>query len=256
MSKNSAVSTPEASASFNKQLSLVEAKYDHTGVEANPDAYDQDADVFPYRAYDYKFGLEHGRRLGAKKRAIETLQTTGIKYDKIIVPVTDTDLRFEKERHDLNEHANYKKWVYNFFNRADPYELRLLHQLEPDVVKSQMQLIDEQAELQRRLAKLKQRGYPESEEDMKLIYMVQSGRLKVPDKSLLDPATYKASIQQNQLQENTNARARGLFNLNSWSTTNFEANKSKQNWKTTSPLQNWNVLGTKRSDGDQLMRAV
>jgi hypothetical protein len=75
----------------------------------------------------------------------------------------------------------------------------------PDYFERREEQIEEVADLQKRIAKLRLYG-PRSKDDLFLIYMIASGKLKVPSGAIWDPSNWYANLG------GTDQFARGLFN--------------------------------------------
>lgn len=66
------------------------------------------------------------------------------------------------------------------FDTRDPAVQALVEKRFPDIQKGRMAMVEEQLELQRKLAELRINGYPQNEEQMKFLYHLDNGDIKVP----------------------------------------------------------------------------
>ena len=115
------------------------------------------------------------------------------------------DLQWLKRKQDVFQGANFKSFVSQLYDARDPGQAALLDKVYPALNAEREQIIDQRAELEKRLAKIRLRG-PQGESDLKLLFAISSGAIQPPQGVLYDPKTwFAAGTEQARLQ-------RGLFN--------------------------------------------
>jgi hypothetical protein len=121
--------------------------------------------------------------------------------------LTTDDLKYLKRKEDQLQAADFKSWIGKLYNWNDPAQRPLLMKVYPEAIQEQMETIEMQAELAKRLAKIRLYGGPQDQEDARLMYLIQAGVVKVPTDPLWQPSqsgTYNAAA----------ATKRGLFSFN------------------------------------------
>ncbi len=114
------------------------------------------------------------------------------------------DYEYEKDKDRNVQYAQWLNWAETYFNLADPAEQRIVEQLMPEYFDERAKQIHEVAELQVKIAELMLRG-PRSKDDLFLIWLINSGKLKVPKGAIWAPDKWYAGQDGNNLN-------RGLFN--------------------------------------------
>jgi len=105
--------------------------------------------------------------------------------------LTTKDLEYLQRKKEALNAAQYKQYVAQMFNSQNPAELQMLNQLAPEILQEKMEIIDTEAELDARLAKMRLRGFPRDAEDLKLAFAIKSGNVKLPDGTLWDPSSWR-----------------------------------------------------------------
>lgn len=121
------------------------------------------------------------------------------------VHATDEDFEYLAQKRDQIERFGYQKFLAKSFDLTNPAERELLEKVAPDYYKSREEEINQQAELQKRLAHIRLRG-PRSEEDMMTLWAIHTKRIPMPEGPLWDPASWTTTSSE---QGSFN---RGLFN--------------------------------------------
>lgn len=138
------------------------------------------------------------------------------------VPYTDADIDFLKRKRDDEEYSGYLTWQANRCNLNDPAERQWFNKVCPSYFKQRETLIDQQIDLTAQYTKLRLFG-PRTEEDLKLEYFIETGRVKLPEGPIWDP--YLSMLNENLVPEGatvqqaqqlvtagqTNKYRRGLF---------------------------------------------
>lgn len=96
------------------------------------------------------------------------------------VPFGEKDLRYLQEKQKVQERIEFDNWFSQLFDTTDVNNARLAQQIYPDFYNAREEFIDRQAELQKRMAKIKLRG-PRDLGDLQLIYLLQTGDIKLRD---------------------------------------------------------------------------
>lgn len=117
-------------------------------------------------------------------------------------PITDADAERVMRKQAAIETAKEEEWFQNSwqFNSANPTMQRWAQSVFPEYFNRREQVLEEQAQLQLAVAKMKLRG-PRSREDLDLLYAIDSGVVKVGDKPIYAITGDPAATAQ-----------RGLFN--------------------------------------------
>lgn len=95
---------------------------------------------------------------------------------KATVPFGEKDMKYILDKRKAQERLDFDNWFSNLFDTTDPNKARLAQEIYPDFYNARESFIDRQAELQKRLAKIKLRG-PKDLGDLQLIYMMQRGEV-------------------------------------------------------------------------------
>jgi hypothetical protein len=229
-----AVSSPESAAKFTAKHDRVASKYNYDGA-ADPQKYDEELytvgtrkvsqDAYPYQAFDPEDTRGYADKLKYLKEANTTLKDQA-KVEPTVY-LSEDDIQEAKRRHDLQEHDNYKAFVYNFFDRKIPYQQALLEKVAPDILKSQRDLIRRRAKIQKRLAMLKLQGFPKDKKDLYLLYALRTGAI---DKANL----LKGLLEPNPVFGGDETKKRGLLNPKAISSvdTKYGDNVKFRNWAT------------------------
>lgn len=106
--------------------------------------------------------------------------------DNWVVPFTEQDASYVKRQRDQMENADFDRWVMQKFNLEDPAQLFLFQQIAPEQFQRRMDLIDYQQNIVTRYAKLRLMG-PRSLDDLKFEWLIESGRIELPQGPIWDP---------------------------------------------------------------------
>ena len=122
------------------------------------------------------------------------------------MPFTDHDLDYMKRKRADEEFASYQTWLSNRFDLNDPAEVQLFKKIAPSYFAQREALINEQIDLTAKYAKLKLFG-PESEEDLQVEYMIETGRTQLPMGPIWEPWTWMTNQAgvTNALRDGANA---------------------------------------------------
>lgn len=139
------------------------------------------------------------------------------------MPWTEGEIDYLKRKRDAEEYAAYNSWLGERFPLNDPANRELLKRIVPRYFEVRKSNLQEAIALQAQYANLRLFG-PESEEDLKLEYEVETGRKKIPlgpfhdpvkwlmnEQGLTDAAT-NTDLENAVYDQNDNAYAKGLFN--------------------------------------------
>lgn len=105
--------------------------------------------------------------------------------------VTDTDAAWLMNREMQRTRMNFDEWFANQLDMDDINKLMLAQEIHPDFFDEKEKFIEEQAQIQTRLAKIKLRG-PRTKEDMEFIWLFTNGAypgLDKPVHKLDEPTT-------------------------------------------------------------------
>lgn len=97
-----------------------------------------------------------------------------------IVPFTEADAAYELRKRDAMEQVDYDNWLMTRFDLTDPAQAVMFQQLAPDQYARRQQLIEYNMDLEKRMAMLRLMG-PKSEEDLKFEWLVETGRIQLPE---------------------------------------------------------------------------
>jgi len=124
--------------------------------------------------------------------------------------LTTDDLEWMKRKQEQMAGADFKTFVASMYDARDPSQAALLDKIYPELNNERESIIDQRAELEKRIAKIRLRG-PQGPDDLKLLWALGSGAIEPPKGSLWDPASWFVG------GDSTDVRfARGLFNPNKY----------------------------------------
>lgn len=150
--------------------------------------------------------------------------------EKRPMPWTENEISYMKRKRDAEEYAAYNDWLVHRFPLNDPANRELLKRTVPRYFEERKQVLQEQINLSAKYANLRLFG-PENEDDLKLEYMVETGRVKLPEGPFHDPLKWmerqantvwadNADMMATVQQQNRNTYEKGLFNPFSFLTWN------------------------------------
>lgn len=105
---------------------------------------------------------------------------------QVTVPVSDKEVAFLKRMYEQTQRAEYNRFIETAFDRSDPANRALFLKMFPDFARIRDQLIENEAEIQTKIAKLQVTGI-QSEDDAKFVYALNQGTIKLPVRPLFDP---------------------------------------------------------------------
>lgn len=102
------------------------------------------------------------------------------------VPVSEKEVAFLRRMYEQTQRAEYNRFIETAFDRSDPANRALFLKMFPEFARIREQLVENEAELQTRLAKLLITGL-QSEEDAKFVWALNQGTIQLPNRPLFDP---------------------------------------------------------------------
>lgn len=122
--------------------------------------------------------------------------------------MTDRDVEWLARKRDQMTAAEFKQFVASMYNKNDPAQLALLHEVYPQLLEEQKAIVNERFDLIKRLTMMSLTGKPESQEDLQLLFALNSGAITLPVGNMWDPKSWQdGSIAQSK----SAAMNRGLF---------------------------------------------
>lgn len=105
------------------------------------------------------------------------------------LPWTEEEIDYLRRKRDAEEYAAFQSWLGTKFPITDPANRDLLKKIVPEYFSVRAANLREQINLSARYANLRLVG-PETEDDLLLIYEVETGRVKLPDGPFHDPMAW------------------------------------------------------------------
>lgn len=102
------------------------------------------------------------------------------------VPFEKVDAEYLLRQRGQVENADYDRWVMQKYDLSNPAQNMMLQKIDPDQFKRRMDLLKKQIDLTSRYAEVRMLG-PKSEEDLKFEWLIESGRIQMPEGPLWDP---------------------------------------------------------------------
>lgn len=104
------------------------------------------------------------------------------------VTVTDKDYDWIASKQDEYEKARFEAWIVKNLDKKDkPYLYNSLKKNFAEIIHRREQTIDEQAEIQKRLAKMRFKAVEEwTKEDFMLVYLIAQGKIFISDRPLYE----------------------------------------------------------------------
>ncbi len=110
------------------------------------------------------------------------------------IEVTEKDLKWLLGQETKTELVNFEKWFYTTLKPgSDPNKLKLARDLYPAFFERRAEEIRRQVDICKKLARIGLRG-PQSEEEIKILYLLDQGRITPPNLDLLFPSKAKAVV--------------------------------------------------------------
>lgn len=103
------------------------------------------------------------------------------------MPITDRDFEWAQNKREQMEYAQFRTWLEQQYNLADPAQREMFARLIPDYFAQREALLENMADNALRFAKLRLRG-PKDLDDFMFQWLVQTGRIQLPEGNLWDPS--------------------------------------------------------------------
>jgi len=103
-----------------------------------------------------------------------------------VATLSDKDLQWLEQKRQAKQYYNLTRFIDNYFNMKDPINVRFVQEIYPEYFERRKAVIDEQADLQHRVALMRLYG-PKSKEDLITLYGIYSGAVPLPKAPLFRP---------------------------------------------------------------------
>jgi len=120
--------------------------------------------------------------------------------------LTTDDLEWLQRKQEAQNAATYKQYASQIFDLKNPAEVKILNKIHPEFVAEKEEIIDQRKEMLKTLAHIRLRGFPESREELELLYAIGSGNVAPPEGTLWNPESWAKP------QGAAGAIERGIFN--------------------------------------------
>lgn len=128
------------------------------------------------------------------------------------MPWTEQEINYLKKKRDAEEYASFQDWISHKFPMNDPANREILKRVVPSYFSTRAAVLNEQIDVTAKYAKLRLTG-PENEDDLMFQYLVESGRISLPQGPLWDPMEWMT--QQGNINWDTNESViTGVSNAN------------------------------------------
>lgn len=124
------------------------------------------------------------------------------------MPWTEKEIDYLKRKRDAEEYANYNDWLIHKFPLNDPANREILKRTVPRYFEERKAVLSEQINLSAKYANLRLFG-PDNEDDLKLQYAVETGRVRLPQGPFHDPIAWleaEANVDQFPANQDANER--------------------------------------------------
>lgn len=151
--------------------------------------------------------------------------------------MTDRDVDWLTRKRDQMTAAEFKQFVASMYNKNDPAQRALLNEVYPQLQQEQLEIINDRLELAKRLAMMKVTQKPNSQEDLELLFALNTGAVQLPEGNIWEPENWTGVAK-----DKVTAMNRGLFSP-------IKAQKAGKAGPQNMP---WNPLGyaiPKNADG-------
>jgi hypothetical protein len=186
----------------------------HAKVEADHDKHDQGQNYVAARGAD-RWALDNFGARYLEKDEYDTIYAIKATIAQAPQPaagpmqgqrtweITDKEAKWHLDKVKQLELINFHNFLRDTYNidASNPVMMKWAQEMFPDFWKMREEVIDDNAEIQKRLAKIRLMG-PRDKDDFTLLFGIATGRVAVPMGALWDP--------QGQMQPGVPAR--GLFN--------------------------------------------
>lgn len=168
-----------------------------------------------------------------------------------VVNYGDQDVEYMLQKAKQAEYAEFDNWMGQKFDLTDPAQVRIFESINPQYFQRRAEVLNAAIDLTGKYAKLKLMG-AKNEDDLKLEWMVETQRLRLPEGPLWDPSSWKLSQlgggNENQLLRSNAERYRQGF-FNPWRATPDDKAGYKAN------PRNWfDIMGDPRQDSNAPLR--
>lgn len=124
--------------------------------------------------------------------------------------LTTDDLGWMARKQAENTAAEFKQFVAGqVFNMNDPRGRERAAELYPELLQEQEKIITDRAEFMKRLALMRLHGGPQDKDDLRLLFALNSGAVRLPKGDLWSPNTWE-NVSSN-LAPGANQVQRGFF---------------------------------------------
>lgn len=106
-----------------------------------------------------------------------------------VVPFEKSDAEYFARQRDRAEKAAYDSWLYKKFDLSDLPTAAMIQQIAPEIWQRREEFLNYQLALVDRYARLRLYG-PKSEADLKLQWLVETGRIRLPSYNLWQPTQH------------------------------------------------------------------
>lgn len=104
--------------------------------------------------------------------------------------LTQQDLEWLRRKQDAVTAAEFKQFVASMYNLNDPAQVALMHKVYPQLREEQKEIVSQRLDLIKRLTMMAVTGQPESQEDLQLLFALNTGAISLPEGNLWDPSTW------------------------------------------------------------------
>lgn len=158
------------------------------GERYNPvkDRYEQREAEFPVTPFPYDKG---DTAFNIKQEFVASKgygSAEGEKAPVWTVPFTDKDAALVERKRDASEQADFDQWIARKYDLDDPGQLMFLRSIDPEYTARREELIVQKSRLGELYAKMRLRG-PQSKDELRLEWMIETGRIELPKSAIWDP---------------------------------------------------------------------
>lgn len=121
--------------------------------------------------------------------------------------LTQQDLEWLRRKQDAVTAAEFKQFVASMYNLNDPAQVALMHKVYPQLREEQKEIVSQRLDLIKRLTMMAITQQPESQEDLQLLFALNTGAISLPEGNLWDPSTWGGV----RADKKDDAMKRGMF---------------------------------------------